>query len=69
MSKCYKCNRELISDETALYKKTVDRMAEEFLCIDCLAERFDTTRDELQKMIKSGAFDTSKNNKSIFKKE
>ena len=51
MSKCYKCNRELISDETALYKKTVDRMADEFLCIDCLAERFEATREELEKMI------------------
>lgn len=49
--KCFKCGRELTADEMGLFRKTVDRMAEQFLCIDCLANRFDTTRESLQKMI------------------
>jgi hypothetical protein len=36
---CTKCGRELTHDETALYRKLINRGAETFLCIDCLSER------------------------------
>lgn len=49
--KCFKCGKELTADEMGLFRKTVDRMADCFLCIDCLAERFETTRESLQNMI------------------
>lgn len=49
--KCFKCGKELTADEMGLFRKTVDRMADRFLCIDCLAERFETTRESLQNMI------------------
>lgn len=49
--KCFKCGKELTADEMGLFRKTVDRMADRFLCVDCLAERFETTRESLQNMI------------------
>ncbi len=51
MARCYKCEKELTADEVGLYRKTVDRMAEKFLCIDCLAAHFDTTAESLRQMI------------------
>ena len=35
--RCGKCGRELTHDETALYRKLINRGAESFLCIDCLS--------------------------------
>ena len=35
--RCEKCGRELTHDETALYRKLINRSAERFLCIDCLS--------------------------------
>ncbi len=52
MANCYKCEKELTADEIGLFRKTVDRMADRFLCIDCLAEHFDTTSESLYEMIK-----------------
>ena len=40
MSNCTKCNKVLINDEVAIYKRLVSRGATEFLCIDCLSEYF-----------------------------
>ena len=37
---CIRCGRELTPDETALYKKLVNRGAEEFCCISCLSQHF-----------------------------
>ncbi len=52
MANCYKCERELTADEIGLYRKTVDRFAESYLCIDCLATHFDTTSESLLEMVK-----------------
>ena len=35
--RCINCGRVLTMDETGLYKKMISRMAEEFLCKECLA--------------------------------
>lgn len=48
---CKKCGNELLNDDMAIYRKLVLRSADEFLCIDCLAEYFDTTREKLEKLI------------------
>jgi hypothetical protein len=40
MSACKGCGRELTATEIALTKKLVNRGAEEFLCLSCLAEKF-----------------------------
>ena len=51
MSDCYKCGAHLTGDEVGLYRKTVNRQATEFLCLDCLAEHLNTERSSLQTMI------------------
>ena len=37
-SVCKKCGKVLSSDEIALYRRLIYRDAEEYLCIECLAE-------------------------------
>lgn len=34
---CMKCSRALTGDEVALHKKLINRGAEQYMCIDCLA--------------------------------
>ena len=51
MERCGKCQKPLSMDEIGLHKKIVNREAEQFLCIDCLAEHFKTDREELFEMI------------------
>ena len=50
--KCIKCGSELTKDDIGLHKKFVNRGAEEFMCIDCLCERFDITREFAEERIK-----------------
>ena len=51
MSKCRRCGAELSSDEIAIYKKLINRGAEEYLCIPCLAEELKISEDEIRKKI------------------
>ena len=51
MTRCQKCERELEADEIALYMKMINRGAEEFMCIDCLAAELSTSREHLEKRI------------------
>lgn len=51
MSKCYKCGKELIPNEIAIYKKLVNRGATECLCIDCLADYFKVSRKAIEDKI------------------
>lgn len=48
---CKKCGGALGQDDRAIYKKLVNRGAEEFLCISCLAEYFQVPREEIEKRI------------------
>lgn len=48
---CKRCHQRLYSDDMALYRKLVLRTAEEFLCLDCLAEDLRTTRAQLEALI------------------
>ncbi len=49
---CRQCGAALGSDDIAIYQKLVYRGAEDFLCIDCLAAYFNTTREEIEKQIR-----------------
>ena len=37
---CRECGRELTRDETALYRRMVNRAAASFMCLSCLAAYF-----------------------------
>ena len=37
MKFCFNCGKEVLGDESAIYRKLVIKTAEEFLCIPCLA--------------------------------
>lgn len=45
--KCLSCGRELESDEIALYKRLINRGAESFMCLSCLARKLETTEKAL----------------------
>ena len=50
---CYKCGKkELSGDELAIYRKLVNRGANRFLCIDCLAEFFKCDKRDIEAKIK-----------------
>ena len=37
---CSRCGRALEDDEIAIYRRMVNRAAQHFLCVSCLAEAF-----------------------------
>ncbi len=49
---CRKCGAPLGADDIAIYKKLVFRAAEDFLCIDCLADYYKVDREEIEKRIR-----------------
>ncbi len=49
---CRKCGAPLGMDDIAIYRKLVFRAAEDFLCIDCLADYFKCPREEIEKRIR-----------------
>lgn len=51
-STCKKCGAKLMQDDIAIYKKLILRTADEFLCIDCLAEYLGVTREAIEAKIK-----------------
>ncbi len=51
MLTCIQCGRPLEKDEVALTKKLVNRGATQYLCIDCLAKKFEVTHEDLEKKI------------------
>lgn len=52
MSTCKKCGKELSGNDIGLTKKIINRGSTEFLCIDCIAEKFDCTKELLEEKIK-----------------
>lgn len=52
MACCQKCRRELSGDEIGLHKKLVNRGAQEYLCLACLAEYFRCDPALLQEKIR-----------------
>ena len=51
MLTCITCGRPLEKDEVALTRKLINRGATQYLCIDCLAQKFEVTREDLEKKI------------------
>lgn len=49
---CRECGAPLGSDDMAIYRKLVNRGAQDFLCISCLANRFQCPREEIEKRIR-----------------
>ena len=48
---CRECDAMLFDDDIAIFRKLAFRGAEEFLCIDCLAESLGCTREAIEKLI------------------
>ncbi len=48
---CKKCGKELTPDEIGATKKLVNRGAAVYYCLDCLAEAFEITREDIEKKI------------------
>lgn len=48
---CFRCGKHLESDAIPIYKKLVNRGAEEFMCIGCLAEYLKTDREYIEALI------------------
>lgn len=52
VKKCYVCGKTpLTKNEIGLTKKLINRKAESFYCIDCLAEYLEVTSEELEAKI------------------
>ncbi len=49
---CRQCGGPLGQDDRAIYWKLVNRGAEDFLCIGCLAEYFQVPQEEIEKKIR-----------------
>lgn len=49
--KCKQCGRILTKDEIGLHKKLINRGADSFFCMDCLAEYLQVNRELLEKKI------------------
>ena len=50
-STCIKCGAALGGDDISIYRKLVTRNADEFYCIDCLAQYYNTTREVIEERI------------------
>lgn len=48
---CGLCGKALAPDEIALTKKLINRGATAYFCLDCLAARFDVSKQELRSKI------------------
>ncbi len=48
---CKKCGAPLYADDMAIHRKLILRNAEEFFCIDCLADYFGSTREKVEALI------------------
>ena len=48
---CVGCGRRLTRDEIAVTKKLVNRGATSFLCVPCLARRFEVTEADIRERI------------------
>jgi hypothetical protein len=52
MKFCLNCGKEILGDESAIYRKLVNKLAENFLCIPCLAKYFNCKEAYIHDLIK-----------------
>jgi len=48
---CRECGGELFADDIAIHRKLINRGADEFFCIDCLADKLGCTRPDIEHLI------------------
>lgn len=51
--KCITCGGPVTPDEQAMTRKLINRGADRFQCLPCLAQRFDATLEELQERMQA----------------
>ncbi|MBO5022752.1 MAG: hypothetical protein J6D11_00330 [Clostridia bacterium] len=51
MAYCKECNKWLLLDEIAIYRRLIYRDAEEYLCKNCLSEEMKVDVSEIDKKI------------------
>ena len=50
--RCIRCGKILVRDDIAMTRKMINRGAESFFCIPCLAARFELTEEILREKIR-----------------
>ena len=50
--RCVRCGAVLVKDDVALTRKMVNRGAQEFFCVSCLADHFELTEEILREKIR-----------------
>ena len=50
--RCVRCGAPLVKDDIAMTRKMINRGAETFYCLPCLADHFELTEDILREKIK-----------------
>ena len=50
--RCVRCGAPLMKDDVAMTRKMINRGAEIFYCLPCLADHFELTEDILREKIK-----------------
>ena len=50
--RCVRCGAPLMKDDVAMTRKMINRGAETFYCLSCLADHFELTEDILREKIK-----------------
>lgn len=48
---CIRCGKKLTGDEIAVTKKLINRGAQEFFCVPCLAARFHISEKDVEQLI------------------
>lgn len=51
-TRCKHCGRILTPDEIAIYRRMVNRGAEEFLCLSCFAAEFSVSEELIREKIR-----------------
>jgi len=51
MSVCLRCGNELTADDIGAYMKLINRGAQEFLCVPCLAKELKVDDGEIRRKI------------------
>ena len=50
--RCVRCGAPLVKDDIAMTRKMINRGAESFFCLSCLADHFELTEDILREKIR-----------------
>lgn len=49
---CFQCKEVLTADDKGIYMKMVSRNVREFLCMDCLSQKLNCTRRDLEERVR-----------------